>query len=305
MSKPSLRAVFLGTPAAAVPSLDQLARVAEVVAVVTRPDRPLGRSKKPQPSPIKVAALARGLEVVEADRATDIDPRLLHVDLAVVVAFGVIIPSKALAVPEHGFVNLHFSLLPRWRGASPVAAALAAGDQETGVSIMQLDEGLDTGPILAARPLVIGKEETAGELTIRLASAGSSLLAETIPALVAGSVVPVTQDEAKATYAARLVRADRRLDLTQSAEDNARKIRALTPKPGAFLVVDGEPVGITSARALDQSLATGRFWSEGDRLLVGSDGRALELERVRPAGKKEMTANAWARGWRKTPVIDP
>ena len=304
MNKTSLRAIFLGTPEAAVPSLNQLARMAEVVAVVTRPDRPRGRGQRPQPSPVKTAALARGLPIAEASRATDIDPSLFDVDLAVVVAFGTIIPPIVLARPSHGFVNLHFSLLPRWRGAAPVAAAIAAGDQETGVSLMQLDEGLDTGRVLAARSVVIGDEETAGELTTRLASLGSSLLVETLPALVAGALSGVAQDETRATYAPRLDSADRRIDLAQDAEYNVRKIRALTPKPGAFFLVEGEPVGITSARATSQPLATSQFWSDGARLLVGSGGRAIELRIVRPAGKKEMTGDAWARGWRSTPVVD-
>lgn len=302
MSK--VRAIFLGTPAAAVPSLDQLADTSEVIAVVTRPDRPRGRSGTPQPSPVKVAAFARGLPVVEATGAADIDGALLDVDLAVVVAFGVIIPAKALVKPRHGFVNLHFSLLPRWRGAAPVAAAIAAGDEETGVSFMQLDEGLDTGPVLAARSVVIGPDETAGELTTRLAALAGSLLVETIPSLVAGDIPAVAQDGTKATYAPRLGPADRQIDLAQSAEQNVRKIRALTPKPGAFLFVDGERVGITASRETGDKLATGQFSIDGEKLLVGSGGRAIELQMVRPAGKKEMTGGAWARGWRVTPVVD-
>ena len=302
MSK--LRAVFLGTPAAAVPSLDSLAEAAEVVAVVTRPDRPRGRSATPQPSPVKDAALARGLPVVEAAGAADIDGPLFDVDLAVVVAFGVLIPEKALARPKHGFVNLHFSLLPRWRGAAPVAAAIAAGDEETGISLMQLDEGLDTGPVLAARSVVIGSDETAGELTTRLAGLAGSLLSDTIPALAAGDIEAIAQDGTKATYAPRLGAGDRQIDLRMSAEQNVRKIRALTPKPGAFLLVDGERVGITSTRETSDKLATGRFSIDGERLLVGSGGRAIELEMVRPAGKKEMTGSAWSRGWRRTPVVD-
>ncbi|HEY7584301.1 MAG TPA: methionyl-tRNA formyltransferase [Acidimicrobiia bacterium] len=298
-----VRAIFLGTPAAAVPTLDHLADAVEVSAVVTRPDRPRARSGNPQPSAVKVAALARGLPVVEAARPADIDGPLLAVDLAVVVAFGVIIPVSALARPRHGFVNLHFSLLPRWRGAAPVAAAIAAGDEETGVSLMQLDEGLDTGPVLAARSVVIGGEETAGELTTRLATLSASLLVNTIPGLVAGEIEAVAQDGTKATYARRLSANDRHVDLSQSAEQNVRKIRALTPKPGAFFVVDGNRVGITSARETDEELATGEFWSDSERLLVGSGGRAMELQRVRPAGKNEMTGRAWSRGWRSAPVV--
>ncbi|MGH8925751.1 MAG: methionyl-tRNA formyltransferase [bacterium] len=304
MSNPPFRAVFLGTPAAAVPSLEKLAQVAEVVAVVTRPDRPMGRSKRPVPSPVKAAALARGLNVVEAARGAAIDPRLFEVDLAVVTAFGVIIPANVLKAPKHGLVNVHFSLLPRWRGASPVAAAIAAGDQETGVSIMSLEEGLDTGPVFAALSVVIGGEETAGELTERLALVGASLLAETLPALLAGRLTPVPQDGARATYAPRLQASDRILDLRQSAESNARKIRALTPKPGAVLLLDGERLGVIAARPTDRDLPTGQFETTGDRLMVGSAGGALELLTVRPEGRKEMAGSDWARGWRRPPVVD-
>lgn len=304
MSKSSLRTVFLGTPSAAVPILDQLAKVAEVDVVLTRPDRAVGRGRQLRPSPVKVAALARGLKIVDVGRAADIDPHLFEVDLAVVVAFGVIIPSKVLEVPKHGFINLHFSLLPRWRGAAPVFAAIAAGDEETGVSIMRLDEGLDTGPILAARPVVIGNEETAGDLTERLGAVGSSLLVETISDLVAGRIVAVPQDEAKATFAPRLGAGDRLIDLSLGATYNARRIRALAPKPGAILAVDGAPLAVRSAWATKEKLATGQFRKDGDRLLVGSGGDGLELGRVRPAGKQEMAASAWARGWRKTPVVD-
>jgi methionyl-tRNA formyltransferase len=304
VSKASLRTVFLGTPSAAVPTLDQLAEVAEVAVVLTRPDRAVGRSRQPRPSPVKIAALARGLNIVEVGGIGDIDPHLFEVDLAVVVAFGLIIPSKVLEIPKHGFINLHFSLLPRWRGAAPVFAAIAAGDEETGVSVIRLDAGLDTGPVLAARPVVIGNDETAGDLTDRLAVVGSSLVIETISDLEVGRIVPVPQDEAKATYAPRLDAADRKIDLSLGAAQNARRVRALTPKPGAVLLVDGAPLAVRSAWATDEKLATGQFWKDGERLLVGSGGDALELGRVRPAGKNEMAATAWARGWRKTPVVD-
>jgi methionyl-tRNA formyltransferase len=304
VSKPALRTAFLGTPAAAVPTLERLVDVAEVDVVLTRPDRARGRSRQPQPSPVKVAALARGLNVVEVGRGPDIDPHLFEVDIAVVVAFGVIIPSKVLTAPKHGFVNVHFSLLPRWRGAAPVYAAIAAGDEETGVSIMRLDEGLDSGPVLAARPVVIGSDETAGALTDRLADLGSSLLIETILDLEAGRIVPVPQDEAGSTYAPRLGAADRQIDLSLSAAENVRRIRALAPEPGAVLLIGGAPLAVMSAWTSDEELPIGQFRRDGERLLVGSGGDALELGRVRPAGKKEMSAGDWARGWRTTPIAD-
>jgi methionyl-tRNA formyltransferase len=286
-----------------VPSLIELGKVAEVVSVVTRPDRPRGRGRKPQPSPVKVAAQSLGYRVFEAAAAADIGSIDFDVDLAVVTAFGVIIPDQALAQPRHGFINVHFSLLPRWRGAAPVAAAIAAGDEETGVTLMQLDRGLDTGPLLAARSVVIGDEENAGELTDRLGSLGGSLLVETIPALVAGELMAMAQDESKATYAPRLGSEDRLLDLRESAEVNARRVRALSPRPGAVLMLDGSRLGVSVARAAPGSLPSGLFRKEGGRLFVGAGDAPLELVAVRPPGRREMSGAEWARGWRRPPVI--
>lgn len=307
MSYSRPRVVFLGTPEAAVPILDELLGVADVVAVLTRGDRPRGRSGRPQPSPVKEAALARRLRVIEAGTASEIRASQLtklDVDLGVVAAFGVIIPGDVLAVPGHGYVNVHFSLLPRWRGASPVAAAIAAGDQETGVSIMVLDEGLDTGPVLASFPVVIGPEETAGDLTNRLSKAGASLLSETIPIYLQGRLTPVPQDDTNATLAPRLGAADRRLDLRQDPDLTARRIRALTPRPGAFLMIDGQRLGVTAARPSAEPLQTGVFKVEEDRLLVGSAGLALDLLSVQPAGRRQMSGRDWARGWRTPPAVD-
>ena len=181
MTLPRPRVVFLGTPEAALPSLFRLVEVAEVIQVITRSDRPRGRSGTPSAAPVKQAALDLGLPVVEANRGTAVEAVFpdLPIDAAIVTVFGVLIPPSLLTRPGRGFLNVHFSLLPRWR-AAPVAAAIAAGDEETGVTIMQLDRTLDTGPILRARSVPIGGEETTGELTERLASIGADLLVQTL-----------------------------------------------------------------------------------------------------------------------------
>ncbi|HKY49253.1 MAG TPA: methionyl-tRNA formyltransferase, partial [Acidimicrobiia bacterium] len=184
MSAPPVRAVFLGTPAAAVPTLISLSKVATVVAVVTRPDQPRGRSTRPVPSPVKEAAIGLGLATLQpanGSELTDALKGLGQIDIGVVTAYGTLIRPAALSIPTRGFLNVHFSLLPRWRGANPVVAALLAGDGETGVSIMLLDEGLDTGPLIAGSTVVIGRDETAGELTTRLADLGAEMLVEFLP----------------------------------------------------------------------------------------------------------------------------
>ena len=297
MTLPRPRVVFLGTPEAALPSLFRLVEVAEVIQVITRSDRPRGRSGTPSAAPVKQAALDLGLPVVEANRGAEVVELFpaLEVDAAVVTAFGVLIPASLLSRPKRGFLNVHFSLLPRWRGAAPVAAAIGAGDPETGVTIMQLDRNLDTGPILRARSVPIGNEETTGELTERLAEIGSDLLVEV---LASEEVSLFPQDDRFATYAPSLTSADRVIDLRQPALVNSRRIRSLSPRPGSVLELQGERLAILSARPLTTDLATGAWRFEGDRLQIGSGGQALELVKVRPAGRKAMAGPSWARGIR-------
>ncbi|MCP4248115.1 MAG: methionyl-tRNA formyltransferase, partial [bacterium] len=180
--------------------------------VVTRPDRPRGRSGKPQPPPIKEAAAAWGIPVMQPSRAVEVSEQLAGLDLAVVVAYGQILPEAMLAIPTHGFINVHFSRLPRWRGAAPVARAILAGDTETGVDIIQLDAGMDTGPIIARSSAPIDPAETTGALTARLAGIGADLLAETIPTILDGSATRSAQSEEGATVAAKLSSEEARLD---------------------------------------------------------------------------------------------
>jgi len=233
------RIIFLGSPEFAVPSLTALVRAKhDVVAVVTQPDREAGRGRQPAPPPVKDAALALGLTVLQPAglRRPDMVQRLtdLHPDLLVVAAFGQILRRPMLDMAPHGVLNVHASLLPRWRGASPVTAAIEAGDEQTGISIMLLDEGLDTGPVLASRTTPIRDADTGGSLTARLATLGAGLLIETLPAWLAGRITPVPQDDTLATYAPRLEKNAGAVDWTRPAVDLWRQVRALHPWPGAF-----------------------------------------------------------------------
>jgi methionyl-tRNA formyltransferase len=297
------RVAFFGTPEAAVPSLNALVDIAEVVVVVTRPDKPRGRSGADQPSPVKERALTLGLPVAQPTKAKDIGGILTSagpIEVALVTAFGMLIDPDALAVPGRGFLNVHFSLLPRWRGASPVSAAIAAGDEETGVSIMVLDVGLDTGPVLAARPEIIGRDENAGSLTRRLADLGATLMVEILPRYLQGMVEAVPQGDG-ATLAPRITKVQTFLDLSQPAEICARKVRALSPRPGAHLFLEGRRIRIAAARGLDARAPIGSVEVSGARLLIGAGGKTLEVLHLQPAGKPEMAVADWLRGVRSHP----
>jgi methionyl-tRNA formyltransferase len=234
-----MRAVFMGTPDAAVPSLRGLDQACEVVSVYTRPDRPRGRGRRMESSPVKAAAVGLGLEVVEAAGLRGEDQRLavLRPDVVCVVAYGVILPPEVLEVPPLGCVNVHFSLLPRWRGAAPVERSILSGDERTGVVTMLMDEGLDTGPVLRSKEVAIGPHDTTGDLRLKLAELGAGLLVETIADL--SHITPVVQDESKATYAHRIQPADAVLDPSEPAEMLERRVRAMSPKPGDFLEFRG------------------------------------------------------------------
>lgn len=298
------RVAFFGTPEAAVKTLDALTKVADVALVVTRVDKPRGRSGTHQPSPVKQRALDLKIPVAQPATSKDIAAILGgagSLDVAVVTAFGMIIGSDDLAIPRHGFLNVHFSLLPRWRGASPVAAAIAAGDEETGVSIIVLDPGLDTGPVLAARAEVIDRDENAGSLTARLAERGSKLLAEILQPFVDGDVEAIPQGDG-ATFAPRIKKSQTFLDVEQPGAICARRVRALSPRPGAHLFLDGRRFRIAAARALEQPAGVGSVTIENERLFIGAGGTTLDVLRIQPAGKPEMATTEWIRGLRSHPT---
>ena len=306
MTRPPVRAVFLGTPEAAVPTLFALTKVAEVVAVITRPDKPRGRSGRRVPSPVKESATRLGIAVLQPASASDLLDALQPmdaIDVGVVTAFGALIGPESLAIPSRGFLNVHFSLLPRWRGANPVVAALLAGDEETGVTLMHLDRGLDTGPVVAARTAVVGRDETGGELTARLANLGAELLVEHLPGWVDGALESISQSTTGVIYAPKLTKADRMLDLTAPAEELVRRIRALTPIPGAVLTAGEGRLRVLASRHLDRDIPPGHVTVADDQIVVGTGRGALELLIVQPPGKRPMEATAWFRGLRSPPSM--
>jgi methionyl-tRNA formyltransferase len=293
------RVVFLGTPDAAVPTLEHLSRHHDVALVVTQPDRARGRSGTPSPPPVKEAATRLGLAVAQPESGGELLSDLeAHgpFDVGVVVAYGRILRPAVLDLPEHGMVNVHFSLLPRWRGAAPVSRALLAGDPMTGVSIMRIDEGLDTGPILTAQAIDIVDDDDSGGLTERLADLGARLLVATLPGYLMGQVEPVAQSDDGLTYADKIEKADRPIDVDGEPEVVLRQIRALAPTPAATLDIDGEPHKILSAQPVEAHLEPGTWAAVEGRPLVGLVGGAIELLRLQPPGKIAMSGSDWVNG---------
>jgi methionyl-tRNA formyltransferase len=282
--------------------LDALRRIAEVCAVVTQPDRPRGRSKTPQPPAIKERALALGIPVHQPESSREIASLLAGVgslDVAVIVAFGMLIRPDALAVPSRGFVNVHFSILPRWRGAAPVQRAIEAGDEQTGVTLMALDEGLDTGPIYSTRVTKLSPSETAGDVFDRLSLSGAHHLEQLLPAIVTGRAVPVSQNDARATHAAKVSHDERRLDPDTPAAQLRRTIHALSPAPGAFAMLEEQRFKILRVQeTASPSPAPGELRMEDGRLFMGTATTALALVEVQPSGKRVMSGREWAAGRR-------
>ena len=295
-----IRSAFLGTPRSAVPTLEALARVSDLQLVITRPNRPRGRSKTPEASPVKSTARILGADVAQPADGAALATVLsgLDLDVAVVAAFGMIIPSDVLAMPTNGMVNVHYSLLPRWRGAAPVERAILAGDPTTGITLLQMEAGLDTGGILAHWETAIGADEAAGELTDRLAVAGAELLAHHLERIVAGHVAAEPQDEGASTYASMLSSAEARLDFTRPADFVVRMVRAFNPRPGAHTRWRGDRFKIHAARPVSGSRQPGQIETDGSVVLVGCGTGCLELLSVQPSGSKSMRASDWARGVR-------
>jgi len=303
-----MRVAFFGTPAFAVPSLEALLRERfDVPLVVTQPDRPQGRSRSTLvPPAVKVAALKAGLDVVQPDRpAGDVFRRSLeHVrpDIGVVVAYGHILKPDILAVPRLGMINVHASILPKYRGAAPIQWAMLNGEPETGVSIMQMEAGLDSGPVLHTARTPITEEDSAAELTARLAEVGAQALIEALTLISVGTVRPRVQDHAAATLAPKIGRDLARIDWTASAEVVARKIRAFDPDPGAWGTLDGQPFKFFRALAREGTGTPGEAIVGARALRVACGTGAVEIAEVQPAGKQRMPVGAWLAGRRDAPL---
>ncbi|MDH5234377.1 MAG: methionyl-tRNA formyltransferase [Gemmatimonadota bacterium] len=299
-----MRILFFGTPEFATPALRALIGEGhEVVGVVTQPDRPRGRSRsRLLPSPVKAVALEEGIPVFQPERPRGdefLDAlRALEPDISVVVAYGHILTQELIDLPRLGTLNIHASLLPRWRGAAPIQATLLAGDRETGVSIMRMVLGLDAGPVLHEVRTEIPADETAGELTERLAELGAFAIVEALALLDLGGVEERAQDESQVTYAPKIERAQARLDFTQPAELVAREIRAYDPKPGAWGVVRDGEVRLFGVRVLpDRRGDPGEVLAVGEMgMIVACGTGAVAVETVHPAGKRRLAALDWAQG---------
>jgi methionyl-tRNA formyltransferase len=307
-----VRLVFAGTPAVALPSLDALAASArhDVVAVVTRPDAPAGRGRALAPSPVSRRALQLGIQTLTPgrpsepeflDRLRELDP-----DACPVVAYGALVPPEALAIPTVGWVNLHFSLLPAWRGAAPVQRALLAGDDVTGATTFLLEAGLDTGPVFGAVTTAVAPTDTAGDLLDRLSRDGAQLLERTLDGIEDGTLTAVPQPSDGVSLAPKLSPADARVDWTTTATAVDRTIRACTPSPGAWTTFRGRRLlllPVRPAAAPDaSSLPPGRLRSLGrEGVLVGTADGTVALSGLRPEGKATMAATDWVRGVRLTP----
>lgn len=301
-----MRLLFAGTPAVALPSLDALlASRHEVVAVLTRPDARAGRGRALTPSPVKQRALEAGIEVLTPTtlRDPELQERLaaLAPDAAPVVAYGNLVPPEVLDLPRHGWVNLHFSVLPAWRGAAPVQHAIIAGDEVTGASTFRIEAGLDTGPVYGTLTETIRPTDTAGDLLARLADAGSGLLVRTLDALEEGILTPVPQPGDGISVAPRLSTEDAQVRWRHPAMAVDRRIRGCTPAPGAWTTLpDGSRLGLGPVRLAAEvtGLAPGAVHVGRGEVLVGTGTHAVRLGEVRPAGKKAMAAADWARGAR-------
>jgi len=291
-----VRAVFFGTPAIAVPALKALAEVAEIVGVVCQPDRPSGRGLQLQAPAVKIAALELGYVVHQPVKVKtgNLDEwlRARSPDVALVLAYGRILPPAVLSAPRRGCMNLHASLLPRWRGAAPINWSIMHGDSETGVCLMQMDEGLDTGPVYARRAIPIGPEETAGELAERLAQTAAQLTREELAPAVNGKLEAVPQEHEKASHAPPLERQHCALDFERSARQLVDQIRGLSPRPGAHTLLRGKPLKIAQAR-WDAGPARGEpglVTVEQKRVFVSTTDGAFELCRAQAEGRKEVAA---------------
>ena len=302
-----MRVVFMGTPEFAVPSLEALVDAGhEVPLVLTRPDAVRGRGRRLEPSPVKARALELGLDVLETTRMTDEAKAALAAaapDVMCVVAYGCILPDDVLAMAPLGAVNVHASLLPRWRGAAPIQRSILAGDAETGVSIMRVAHELDAGAWCAQVRVAVG-EKGCRELTAELARAGAAALVDVLPRLADGAVEWHEQDPAGVTFAAKVKKAEMRLDPAEPAAANARRVQASGDTAPARAEVAGRGVRVTAAHVADANDAQVAGLAEGEvavarrRVLLGCADGALELLSVKPDGKKEMDASAWAAGLR-------
>ena len=302
MTKPHLRLGFAGTPAIAATVLESLLQKGYLPEIVyTQPDRAAGRGRKLHSSPVKNIALQHELTLMQPETPGVIDPdnHLSQLDLLVVVAYGMLLPAKILGLPRLGCINIHTSLLPRWRGAAPIQRAIEAGDKETGVSIMQMDEDLDTGPVLAQIRCLIANDETSGSLHEKLAVLGSKCLIETLERMSAGKIQPIPQDSTHATYANKITKAEARLDWSRKAVDLERQVRAFNPAPVANTEINGLHFRIWEVALINKSANTkpGTILTcDKTGVDIATGDGIIRLLKIQPAGKRIMTIQEFLNG---------
>jgi len=301
----SFNLVFCGTPRFAVPSLEKLVEAGfRIQLVVTQPDKPRGRGMELTPSPVKQRALELGLQVAQPDKIKNNEEfrsqlSTLKPDAIIVVGYGRLIPQWMIDLPPMGNINLHASLLPKYRGAAPIQWAIACGETVTGVTTMKIDSGLDTGDILLQKEIPVEAKDTAETLAPRMANIGAELVRETLPGLRAGTVHPTPQDNTKASLAPILKKEDGEIDFHRSAQEICNRLRGFQPWPGAYTNFRGKNLQVWDAKPLQRLLSEAEFAVEADRLIVGcGKGTALELLEVQPEGKKRMATRDFVHGYR-------
>jgi methionyl-tRNA formyltransferase len=295
------KVVFMGTPDFAVPALRQLIAHHEVIGVVTQPDRPAGRGGQVQMSPVKLLALEHQIPVFQPEkirRAEAIEElRRWTPDVYIVAAFGQILPQAVLDIPPHGSVNIHASLLPRWRGAAPIQAAVRAGDTESGITIMKMDAGLDTGPILTQRAIPLAPDETGQSLHDKLSELGGDLLIETLPGYLSGAIQPQPQDDTQATLAPRIQKEEGRINWSSDVASIERTVRAFTPWPGTYTFWNGKQLKILAGSVAAGTLPPGQVAERNGQITIGTgDGLFLPL-RVQLEGRKAVSIEEFVRGY--------
>ena len=290
----------MGTPDFAVPALRRLISAHDVIGVVTQPDRPAGRQRQLQSSPVKITALEAGVPVFQPEKIRTAEAiaalRAWPADVYVVAAFGQILPQAVLDLPPFGSLNIHASLLPRWRGAAPIQAAVRAGDAESGITIMKMDAGLDTGPLLTQRAIALAADETGQSLHDKLAELGADLLLETLPGYLSGVFSPQPQDDDRATFAPRIQKQDGLIDWSADAAQIERTVRAFTPWPGTWTTWNGKQLKIHAGVVIDGQAAPGHVGEQRGMIAVGTGDGLFAPTRVQLEGRGIVTIAAFARG---------
>jgi len=295
-----VRIAVAATPDVAIPTLNALlASEHELVSVITRADAPAGRGRELQASPVAQWAKTQSLLTYKPESASLISELVRDLDLVITIGYGFILPESILQVPRHGFINLHFSLLPRWRGAAPVQRAIESGDSVTGVTVFKLDKGMDTGPIYARQEIALSPDANSGELLLSLAGLGVGPVLQTLDLIMAGTE-PKVQSEVGATRAEKLSKEEGHIDWNRDAIAIQRKVNAFNPNPGAWSQFRGQNLKINKVRMTDQPLAPGAIEATKKSVFVGTSTTAVELIEVTPSGKSTLAASAWANGARIT-----